>query len=134
MAKHPNLNHDPEHIRAMAAKGAKASVAARKQRKAMAGTLKYFLRLPLKNGEIDESARSLMDLQGRNLTVQDAMTMALIKKALRGDVRAYEIIRDTVGEKPQIEIKSDVSVIPVPLIPMPEILLEAELEVTQIED
>lgn len=134
MAKHPNLNHDPEHIRAMAAKGAKASVAARKQRKAMAGTLKYFLRLPLKNGEIDESARSLMDLQGMNITVQDAMTMALIKKALRGDVRAYEIIRDTVGEKPQIEIKSDVSVIPVPLIPMPEILLEAELEVTQIED
>ena len=134
MAKHPNLNHDPEHIRAMAAKGAKASVAARKQRKAMAGTLKYFLRLPLKNGEIDESARSLMDLQGMNVTVQDAMTMALIKKALRGDVRAYEIIRDTVGEKPQIEIKSDVSVIPVPLIPMPEILLEAELEVTQIED
>lgn len=29
-----------------------------------------------------------------------AITVALIRKALTGDVRAYEVIRDTLGQKP----------------------------------
>lgn len=30
----------------------------------------------------------------------EAVTVALIDKALAGDVKAYEVIRDTIGEKP----------------------------------
>lgn len=34
------------------------------------------------------------------MSYQAAMTAAILKKALRGDSRAFEIIRDTIGEKP----------------------------------
>lgn len=33
-------------------------------------------------------------------TVQEAITAALVKQALKGNTKAFEIIRDTVGEKP----------------------------------
>ena len=31
---------------------------------------------------------------------QEKMSLAVIQKALKGDTKAFEIIRDTVGEKP----------------------------------
>ena len=37
---------------------------------------------------------------GKKIPVQEALSTALIKAALNGNVRAYEIIRDTIGEKP----------------------------------
>ena len=40
------------------------------------------------------------DKQGNMVQVQTAMSTALIKSALGGSVRAYEVIRDTIGEKP----------------------------------
>lgn len=40
------------------------------------------------------------DKQGHMVQVQTAMSTALIKSALGGSVRAYEVIRDTIGEKP----------------------------------
>ena len=33
--------------------------------------------------------------------VMQAITAAILEKAMAGDVRAYEVIRDTVGEKPK---------------------------------
>ncbi len=35
----------------------------------------------------------------------DAVTQALIDKAATGDVRAYEVIRDTLGEKPTDKVQ-----------------------------
>ena len=37
---------------------------------------------------------------GRTMETQAAMTAALLKQALNGNTKAYEIIRDTIGEKP----------------------------------
>ena len=36
--------------------------------------------------------------------LQDNICTALIKKAENGDVKAFEVIRDTVGEKPTSEV------------------------------
>jgi len=36
----------------------------------------------------------------KDTTVQTAITLALIKEALEGNTKAFEIIRDTIGEKP----------------------------------
>lgn len=33
-------------------------------------------------------------------STQEAISRAMIQKAMKGDVRAFEIIRDTIGEKP----------------------------------
>lgn len=43
--------------------------------------------------------------KGEKTTVQKNINSALILKAAKGDVRAYEVIRDTLGQKP-VEEKS----------------------------
>ena len=60
-------------------KGGLASGEARRKRK----TLKEELLLMLSEGE-----------------TQQSVTLALIEKAMSGDTKAFEIIRDTIGEKP----------------------------------
>ena len=37
---------------------------------------------------------------GKEKTVQEGILASLIMKALTGDVKAFEVIRDTIGEKP----------------------------------
>ena len=37
---------------------------------------------------------------GRVMTTQAAISAALIKQGIGGNYRAFEIIRDTIGEKP----------------------------------
>lgn len=65
--------------RAIASAGGKASGEARRKRK----TLKEELLLLLSEGE-----------------TQQSVTLALIEKAMSGDTKAFEVIRDTIGEKP----------------------------------
>ena len=60
-------------------KGGLASVESRRKRK----TLKEELLLMLSDGE-----------------TQQSVTLALIEKAMSGDTKAFEVIRDTIGEKP----------------------------------
>lgn len=42
---------------------------------------------------------SAKDANGKEHSAQEAITVAIIRKAKDGDVRAYETIRDTLGEK-----------------------------------
>ena len=37
---------------------------------------------------------------GSERPAQEAISTALMKQAMKGNIRAYEIIRDTIGEKP----------------------------------
>lgn len=71
------------------------SVAKRKENQTLAQLLKIALTLP--NEETGEM---------NNI----AITNAIINKAIRGDVSAYQTIRDTIGEKPVDKqvIKADV--------------------------
>lgn len=39
---------------------------------------------------------------------QEKMSLALIEKAMNGDTKAYEVIRDTVGEKPVEKVQANV--------------------------
>ena len=41
--------------------------------------------------------------KGETISVQKNINAALILKAAKGDVRAYEVIRDTLGQKPKDE-------------------------------
>ena len=49
--------------------------------------------------EIELSA-IIRDGKGNETTVKNAITKAAVQKALKGDLRAQEFIRDTIGEKP----------------------------------
>lgn len=42
----------------------------------------------------------LLETKQGDMTTAQAITMAIAEKALSGDVRAYEVIRDTLGQKP----------------------------------
>ncbi len=75
----PNSERTPSELREMARNGGLASGEARRKRK----TLKEELLLMLSEGE-----------------TQQSVTIALIEKAMSGDTKAFEVIRDTIGEKP----------------------------------
>ena len=66
----------------------KKAVAARNKRKTLREEL-----LMLLSGDI-------VDRKGRTVQAQTAMSNALLKEALQGNTKAFEIIRDTIGEKP----------------------------------
>ena len=77
----------------------KKSVAKRKENQTLAELMKIELQLP------DEDTGEMNNI---------AITKAMIVKAKKGDVSAYQTIRDTIGEKPtdKQEITGDVSVMP----------------------
>lgn len=68
-----------EEAKKRGSKGGKKSVESRRARK----TLKEELELLL---SMDDS--------------QNKISLALIDKAIKGDIKAFEVIRDTIGEKP----------------------------------
>ena len=72
------------------------------KRKSMREMLDYLL-----EKEITNSA-------GQKASTQEAITVSLIKQALNGNVKAWEVIRDTIGEKPtdRQEITGGVNVSP----------------------
>lgn len=40
---------------------------------------------------------------------QNKLSLALIEKAMNGDTKAFEVIRDTIGEKPVDKVQATVS-------------------------
>lgn len=88
MANDKNLR--PQNVRTkteqreIARIGGIASGEARRKKKTIRETLEMML-----SGKMPDGA-----------TRQDAIVVALMEKALSGDVRAFEAIRDSIGEKP----------------------------------
>lgn len=79
-----NENLTPKQRRENASKAGKASARKRAERK----SLKEELLLLLSTGNM-----------------QNKISTALIEQAQKGNVKAYEIIRDTIGEKPKDQIE-----------------------------
>ena len=67
----------------------------------MKETLEALLGMPLKSGKAEdiEKIKSLAALKGKNITVQEAIMLAQIQKAMKGDTRAAEFVRDSSGNK-----------------------------------
>jgi hypothetical protein len=95
-----------EEHREIARKGGEASVKARRRKKAMRETLDMLLDMKLKNGKecTVENVKSFADLKGKNITVEQALLIAQIQKALKGDTTALTFIRDTSGQAPKQEV------------------------------
>lgn len=73
------------------AKGAAASAESKRARKTIRAELELLLESHAKDPKTGVQSEK---------TIQEAITLALITKALKGDTKAFEIIRDTIGEKP----------------------------------
>ena len=69
--------------------GGKASVKARKEKKLLREYIEELLQR--------DAGR---DSQGKQVTAIEAMAIAAVKGAMNSDWKAWEIVRDTIGQKP----------------------------------
>jgi len=83
-------------------KGGIACAKAKKEKKALKETLETLLEMPIKEGRLVDidKIKSIAGMKGKNVTMQEAIMLSMLNKAAKGDVRAAEYIRDTIGQKP----------------------------------
>lgn len=94
----------PEEARKQGSKGGKASAKARRERKEMRDTFRNILDMPLKPGDLEE----ITTFQGANklnVTVGEAIALVMANKAIKGDVKAAEFVRDTSGQRPASSVQ-----------------------------
>ncbi len=102
----PMSERSKEEVREIAAKGGINSGESRRKKKAMRESLQILLDMSLKAGEecdIDK-VESFKALEGKNITVEQAMLVKQIQKALKGDTTALTFLRDTSGQNPSAKI------------------------------
>lgn len=73
-------------------KGAEVTNRIKKEKKTLRQELEALLEIADKNGD----------------TLQKKISFAMIQKAGKGDVKAYEIIRDTIGQKPKESVAVEI--------------------------
>ena len=92
MANEQNLK--PIKDREVARKLQEKSVAKRKENQEKKNTFKAMLLLALSETNAETGK-----------TKREEINEALIEKAIKGDTKAFEVIRDTVGEKPSDKVE-----------------------------
>jgi len=102
MAKNQFAVMTPEERAEAGRKGGIASGEAKRRKKSMRESLDILLSMQMKPGRSAdiESIRDFANLKGKNITVEQAMLIAQIQKALKGDTQALSFLRDTSGQKP----------------------------------
>ena len=111
MAKNEFALMTPERRAECGRKGGIAKREATRRRKEMRETLGILLDMPMKKGRVytAEEIKCFADLNGKNITIDQAMMVKLIQKALKGDINAIAMVRDTIGEKPAEKIDATVT-------------------------
>lgn len=109
----PMSERSKEEVRKIARKGGINSGKARAEKKRMKEIIELVLKMPLNAGESAniEQIHSFAEIKGKNLSVEQAMIIQQMQKALKGDLQALTFLRDTSGQKPveQIEMNATVS-------------------------
>ena len=84
----PNNERTPNELREQCRKGGIASGEARREKRDLKKAIEILLETDIKNknGEIKSGA--------------EVIALAQFQKALKGDTRAFEVLRDTAGQKP----------------------------------
>lgn len=92
---------DTATLKKRGSNGGKRSQEVQRAKRNMRDTLKLLLELQTGRGSVDpDTIKTYDELQNAKLTVEQAMLMAQIQKAVRGDTAAFIAIRDTSGNKP----------------------------------
>lgn len=109
MANEENLKpvRSKSEARSRGKKGGIASGKARREKKLFKETLEALLEMPMKAGKdvsVDD-IKNFAAIKGKNISVQEAILIAQVQKAMKGDTRAAEYLRDTVGQKPSDKVE-----------------------------
>ena len=99
------LGGDPENDRAIHEAGGKALQATLEQRRSIKEILEQLSR---KTADPEDIERLGLE---EGTTTLEAANYAAIQRAIRGDIKALEYIRDTLGEKPVDKISAEVETI-----------------------
>lgn len=105
MANNENLNGHGFHERTareqreIAIAGGKASGEARRRKAAMRDTMNRLLTMKV---EV-EGLSDILRADGGKSTYEEIITMAMIEKAMRGDVKAFMAIKDVLGQTSKSE-------------------------------
>lgn len=100
----PKRDQTAEERRESARRAGKASAEARRRKRDMRETFRDLLDMPLKEGDLDE-VTALAGANRKNVTVGEAIALIMANKAIKGDVRAAEFVRDTSGQKPGTQVQ-----------------------------
>ena len=97
----PKTTLTEEEAKRLGHNGGVKSGVARRRNKGMKQIAQILLSLPLNNGESTgvEEIQSLGEIKGRNITVEEAIILQQIQKALKGDMRSAEFVRETSGQQ-----------------------------------
>lgn len=117
MAKEDIVEHQfnkltAEKQQAIASMGGKASVEARREKKAMKEQIELLLSLPLQDEKAKEQFKK-MGIDTDNINNQMAMIVKVFQTALGGgknQISAATFLRDTVGEKPKETVEISKSI------------------------
>lgn len=88
----PNSERTPNELRQQTQKGGIASGEARRRKRDIRLALEALLE------------KDISDKNGNVMTTTEAIALKQIEKALKGDTKAFEVVRDTVGQKPTDKI------------------------------
>ena len=83
----------------IARQGGIASGIARREKKAIKTTLESLLSMPIRDGDLDdiEKIKSVASISGKNISVQEAIALKALQKALSGDIKAFKAIADIMN-------------------------------------
>lgn len=75
-------------------------------------TLTSLLNIPVDKEKLGEMMGGTLDdsVLPENPTMADYLAGAMIMKAALGDTKAYEVVRDTMGQKPVEQIQQDTNI------------------------
>lgn len=108
---YPNLNRGGCEERASLM--GKRSAESKRAKKNMQETVKALLDLALYSGDkvkTAEDVQALAELKGQNVTVAEAIAIAQIQKALKGDTTSASFVVSSAGEKPAEKVEVGMSV------------------------
>ena len=115
MANEQNLipftsNQSREEAKKNGSKGGKKSGEVRRKRKAMKEQMEMLLSLPFKQSEALDFMKDL-GIEEDNLDNQMALIVAMYGKALKGDVQAFNTIREVVQDEKTVKDEARVQII-----------------------
>lgn len=89
-----NSNRSRDEVEEIRKKGGKKSGETRRRKAALRDNLNIMLTLEIDSPEWNP----ILEAMGLDCTVESAINGALVREAMAGDVNAYRILRDTVGQ------------------------------------
>ena len=88
----PNSERTPNELRQQTQKGGIASGEARRRKRDIRLALEALLE------------KDITDRHGNTMSTAEAIAIKQIEKALKGDTKAFEVVRDSAGQKPSDKI------------------------------